>query len=102
MTTVISETAISLTPLADPDVSIQGRLLSLEGRYAELALDGESVGEPVLGAGSLVEFQSSDSLYLGEIELARTDDGQRRLRVLIEHSVNLERAGAIRRLWNNG
>jgi hypothetical protein len=98
MTTVISETGISLTPLADPNISIQGRLLSLEGRYAELALDGETA----LGAGSLVEFQSSDSLYLGEIELARTEDGQRRLRVLIEHSVNLERAGAIRRLWNKG
>jgi hypothetical protein len=68
--------------------------LSLEGRYAEVIVDAE------LSPGSLVQFQNSDTLYLGEIESGRTEAGTHRLRVLIEHSVNLERAAAIRRLWN--
>lgn len=89
---MISETAISIAPLADPHLSLQGRLLSLEGRYADLALDQEATLSP----GCLVQFQSADTLYLGEIESASAQ----RLRVLIEHSVNLERAAAIRRLWN--
>lgn len=89
---MISETAISLAPMADPHLSLQGKLLSLEGRYAEVALDQEAR----LAPGCLVQFQSAETLYLGQIESATAE----RLRVLIEHSVNLERAAAIRRLWN--
>jgi hypothetical protein len=80
--------------MADPKVSHQGRLLSHEGRYAEVVLDAE------LRPGSLVQFQSTETLYLGAIESGWTEAGAHRLRVLIEHSVNLERAAAIRRLWN--
>ncbi len=89
---MISETAISLAFLADPHLSHPGRLLSLEGRYADVELDEESA----CGPSGLVQFQSAETLYLGEIESADA----RRLRVLIEHSVNLDRAAAIRRLWN--
>jgi hypothetical protein len=89
---VISETAISLASIADPHLALSGRLLSLEGRYAEVALDQEAALKP----GSLVQFQSPETLYLGEVESATAN----RLRVLIEHSVNLDRAAAIRRLWN--
>ena len=78
--------------MADPQLSLPGRLLALEGRYAAIALDAEAP----FGPGTLVQFQSADTLYLGEIESA----SDRRLRVLIEHSVNLERAASIRRLWN--
>ena len=78
--------------MADPHRSLPGRLLSLEGRYAEATLDADAS----LGPGTLVQFQSADTLYLGEIESL----SDRRLRVLVEHSVNLERAAAIRRLWN--
>ena len=78
--------------MADPHRSFPGMLLSLEGRYAEVALDAEAA----LGPGTLVQFQSAETLYLGEIESLR----DRRLRVLVEQSVNLERAAAIRRLWN--
>ena len=76
----------------DPHRSFPGRLLSLEGRYAEVALDGEAS----LGPGTLVQFQSAETLYLGEVE----SGSDRRLLVLVEHSVNLERAASIRRLWN--
>jgi hypothetical protein len=70
--------------------------LSIEGRYAEAALDGETL----LAQGALVEFQTAKTLYLGQIESGWTEAGAHRIRVLIEHSVDLERAAAIRRLWN--
>ena len=89
---MISETAISLAPMADPHLSLPGRLLSLEGRYAEVALDADASLDP----GTLVQLRSAETLYLGEIESANATS----LRVVIEHSVNLDRAAAIRRLWN--
>lgn len=89
---MISGTEISLAPLAAPHVAIPGKLLSLGGRYAELTLESDTPLSP----GSLVQFQTQQMLYLGEIESGSPE----KLRVLIEHSVDLERAGAIRRLWH--
>jgi hypothetical protein len=68
----------------------------MAGRYIELSLDGQA--PPAIG--SLVEFQDSGTLYLGEIQDGWVKSGAHHVRVLIEHSVDLERAGAIRRLWN--
>lgn len=96
MFTVISETGISLSSIADPHLTIEGRLLSLEGRYAEAALEGETT----LAHGTLVQFQTSDTLYLGAVESASKEAGGNRVRVLIEHSVDLAKAAAVRRLWN--
>jgi hypothetical protein len=93
---VTSGIAISLTSIADPQLTIQGRLLSLEGTYAEASLDGETL----LSQGSLVKFQTSETLYLGQVESGWTETGINHIRILIEHSVDLERAAAIRRLWN--
>jgi hypothetical protein len=93
---VVSGTVISLASIADPQLTIEGRLLSLEGRYAEATLDGETL----LSQGALVQFQTSETLYLGEIESGWTEAGANHIRVLIEHSVDLERAAQIRRLWN--
>jgi hypothetical protein len=83
---------ISFAPISDPYQSIQGQLLCIEGRFAELALDETSP----LARGALVQFQTPETLYMGEIE--SSNDGK--IRVLIEHSVNLERASYIRRLWH--
>ncbi|MGA3185491.1 MAG: hypothetical protein ABSF22_00140 [Bryobacteraceae bacterium] len=96
MTSVTSGSAISLVSIAEPQVAIQGRLLSLEGKYAEASLDGETQ----LSRGSLVEFQDSSTQYLGEVESGWTEAGTNRIRVLIEHTVDMEKAAAIRRLWN--
>lgn len=96
MASVSSETEISLASIADPHLTLQGSLLSLEERYAEVSLPGETS----LSQGSLVQFQTTRTLYLGEIESGWTQEGSQHIRVLIEHSVDLERAGAIRRLWN--
>ena len=96
MFSVISETAISLNSIADPRLKIEGRLLSLEGRHAEAALDGEIT----FSNGTLVQFQTSETLYLGAVESASKEAGTHRVRVLIEHSVDLAKAAAVRRLWN--
>jgi hypothetical protein len=96
MFSVLSETGISLNCIADPQLTIEGRLLSLEGRHAEAALDGEIA----LPCGTLVRFQTSETLYLGAVESAAKEAGLIRVRVLIEHSVDLEKAAAVRRLWN--
>jgi hypothetical protein len=96
MATVTPETEISLVSIADPQSAVVGRLLSLEEGYAEASLDGETL----LSRGSLVEFQTSETLYLGEVESGWTESGTNHIRVLIEHSVDLEKAAAISRLWN--
>jgi hypothetical protein len=96
MTSVVSETEISLASMADPHLTVRGKLLSIEGRYAEATLEGATL----LSAGSLVQFQTPETLYLGAIESGWTESGTNHIRVLIEHSVDLERAAAIRHLWN--
>ena len=95
MINVTPGTETSLASLTDPHMAVQATIVSAEGRRAELELHGETS----LGEGSLVQFQTADTLYLGEIE-SRSESGQ--TRVLIEHSVDLERAAAIRRSWNVG
>jgi len=93
---VISATGITLTSIGDPQLIMEGQLLSLEGRYAEAVLDGETV----LRRGALVQFQTAETLYLGEIVAGWNEAGTNHIRVLIEHSVDLEAAAAVRRLWN--
>jgi hypothetical protein len=93
---VISATGISLSSIGDPQLTMEGQLLSLEGRYAEAVLDGETA----LRRGVLVQFQTAETLYLGEIVKGWNEAGTNRIRVLIEHSVDLERAAAVRRLWD--
>lgn len=93
MTTVTAGTEIFLASIADPHQNIPATIVSVVGRRAELALRGEIS----LGEGTLVQFQSPGTLYFGEIE-AKGQEG--RARILIEHSVDLERAAAIRQLWN--
>lgn len=93
MCSVISGTGISLALMAEPHITIPARLRSIEGRHAAIALDGAPLEQ-----GSLVRFETSTTLYLGEIETVLPDE----IQVLIEHSVDLGQAAAIRRLWNTG
>ncbi len=93
MTTVLAGTGTFLASIADPHKNVPATIISLEGKRAELALQGENPWEE----GALVQFQVPGILYFGEIE----SNGQAgRAHILIEHSVDLERAAAIRRLWN--
>lgn len=98
MSSVTPGTAISVVSIAPTQLTIQGRLESLEGTYAEVSLSGETTFD----RGSLVELKSPATLYLGEIESSWTQTGANHIRVRIEHSVDLEKAAAIRALWNTG
>jgi len=93
MSNVTPGTETSLASLTDPQLAVQATIVSAEGRRAELELHGETS----LGEGSLVQFRTAQTLYMGEIE-SRGESG--RARIMIEHSVDLERAAAIRRTWN--
>jgi hypothetical protein len=90
---VTSGTAISVASIADPEQIVAGRLISLKGRLAEATLDREVSWK----LGCLIQFETTDTLFLGEI----TATAAGRVSVRIEHSVDLERAAAVRRLWNS-
>jgi hypothetical protein len=93
MTAVTPGTEVSLNPIAAPQLSISATMMSHEGRYAELIVEQATS----LAQGSLIQFETPTTLYLGEVE-AKMEANQ--IRVLIDHSVDLARATAIRRLWN--
>lgn len=93
MTTVTIGTETLLASITDPHQNVPATIVAIDGRRADLTLQRESA----LGEGALVQFQCPGMLYFGEIE-SRGQAG--RARVLIEHSIDLERAAAIRRLWN--
>jgi len=96
MTSVVSEIDITLASVADPHLTVRGKLVSIEGKYAEAALEGTTL----LSAGALVQFQTAETLYLGAVESGWTDAGINHIRVFVEHSVDLARAAAIRHFWN--
>jgi hypothetical protein len=81
---------------ASPAAALPATLVAFDGKYAEVSLRGATE----LSQGSLVKIQTSEILYLGEIESGWTEDGNSHMRILIEHSVDLARAASIRQLWN--
>ena len=93
MTCVTPGTELSVASLTASPLTIQATMLSHEGRFAELAISEDNPLRP----GDLVRFQTPTTLYLGEIE---SEPETNRIRVLLEHSVDLTRATAIRRHWN--
>jgi len=66
MTSVVSEIDITLASVADPHLTVRGKLVSIEGKYAEAALEGTTL----LSAGALVQFQTAETLYLGAVDPA--------------------------------
>jgi hypothetical protein len=93
MTCVTPGTELSLASLVAPPLTLQATMLSHEGRCAELQICEDNPLRP----GDLVRFQTSTTLYLGEIQ---SEPEANRIRVVLEHSVDLTRASAIRRIWN--
>jgi hypothetical protein len=93
MICVTPGTGIFLHSITEPKLSVSATMLSHQGRYAELAVEHENPLSP----GSLVQFETPSTLYLGEIESKTKEE---HLRILIDHSIDRERATAIRRLWN--
>jgi len=87
---------ISLAVIKRPETRSSGRLVAIEGRCAEVAVEGP---HPI-GRGTLVEFETKETLYLGEVESSEVRDAEQRLRVNVEHSLDLEKAAWIQKLWN--
>jgi|HubBroStandDraft_6_1064221.scaffolds.fasta_scaffold1069566_2 hypothetical protein len=87
---------ISLAVINSPEIRFPGRLVGIEGKSAELAVEGP---HPI-GRGALVEFETKETLYLGEVESSEAGDTEQRLRVTVEHSLDLEKAAWIQKLWN--
>jgi hypothetical protein len=87
---------ISLAVIKRPETRSPGRLVAMDGRCAEVAVEGP---HPI-GRGTLVEFETKETLYLGEVESSEVRDAEQRLRVDVEHSLDLEKAAWIQKLWN--
>jgi hypothetical protein len=68
----------------------------MEGKSAEIAVEGP---HPI-GRGALVEFETEETLYLGEVESSEAGATEQRLRVTVEHSLDLEKVAWIQKLWN--
>jgi hypothetical protein len=88
--------SITLAVVKRPETRCPGRLVGIEGRFAELAVEGR---HPI-GRGALVEFETKETLYLGQVESSEAGDTEQRLRVNVEHSLDLEKAAWIQKLWN--
>jgi len=93
MISVTPGTGICLSSLSEPEHAISATLVSQQGKIAEIDLEGANP----LAPGALVQFHTPDALYLGEVE---SELQENRLRILIDHSIDLARARSIRRLWN--
>jgi len=89
---------ISLAVVQKPETRSQGRLLEIEGPWAKLAVEGRNRLRP----GDLVEFETGETLYLGEVEISEVVEGEQRLKVHLEHSLDLEKTAWIQKLWNGG
>ena len=85
---------ISLTILGEELSPQPGSLISVEAAMAEIRT--EAAHE--IAANSLVQFETARTLYLGQV----LSSGAGALRVRIEHTLDLERAAAIHRLWCDG
>jgi hypothetical protein len=74
-----------------------GHLVSVGTDWAELELtDG---GEPVPG-GALVGIQTSENVYLGQVESRESLGNNQRLRVLVNHRLALQDVSSIQTLWS--
>ncbi len=87
---------ISLAVVQKPEIRWPGRLLEIQGPWAELALDSRNS----IAQGDLVEFETAQTLYLGEVEWSELLGGEQRVRVHLEHSLDLEKTSWIQKLWN--
>jgi hypothetical protein len=89
---------ISLAVVQRPETRSPGRLLEIEGAWARLTVESP---KPI-GAGDLVEFETEEMLYLGEVESTDSSGAEQQLRVHLEHTLDLDKAAWIQKLWNGG
>jgi hypothetical protein len=74
-----------------------GHFVSAGPDWAELELtDG---GEPIPG-GALVGVQTSENVYLGQVESGENLGNNQRLRVRVNHRLALQDVSSIQTLWS--
>jgi hypothetical protein len=89
---------VALRDLSQPESTERnGNLVSAGPDWAELEVtDG---GAPISG-GTLVELQTSQTIYLGRVESGETLGKNQRLRVRVDHWLALEDVHSIQKLWS--
>ena len=92
------DAVVALRDLSQPETAGRiGNLISASVDWAELELtDG---GAPVPG-GTLVELQTSETIYLGRVEKGETVGKDQRLRVRVDHWLALQDVSSIQKLWS--
>src|SRR5512135_1917039 len=91
---------VALRDLSQPESAQRsGHLVSAGSEWAELELtDG---GEPIPG-GVLVGLQTSENVYLGQVESGESLGTNQRLRVRVGHRLALQDISTIQKLWSQG
>jgi hypothetical protein len=99
----MSSGAVALRDLSQPDLSPtesrerNGEMVSSDSGWAEIdLLDGGTT----IPTGTPVEFQTSDTIYLGLVETGEIRDNRPRLHVRIDHSLARQDVSSIQQLWS--
>jgi hypothetical protein len=89
---------VALRDLSQPEgTGRTGNLISASISWAELEVtDG---GAPIAG-GTLVELQTSQTIYLGRVESGEILDKNQRLRIRVDHWLDLQDVATIQELWS--
>lgn len=89
---------VALRDLSQPESTERNAdMVSSGPDWAELEVtDG---GAPISG-GSLVELQTSQTIYLGHVESGETLGKSQRLRVRVDHWLALQDVSSIQKLWS--
>ncbi len=92
------EPLVALRDLSQPESTGRtGNLVSASPAWAELEMtDG---GAPI-SSGTLVELQTSQTIYLGRVDSGETLGKSQRLRVRVDHWLALQDISSIQKLWS--
>lgn len=91
----MSDGRVSLRDLSQPESAERnGDLVSCGPNWAEVELSDPGAPIP---AGTLVGFQTSQTIYVGHVD---TESSGQRLRVRIDHWLAVEDVSTIQRLWS--
>jgi hypothetical protein len=88
---------VALRDLSHPDSTERSGSLISEGvDWVDLELTG---GAAPISSGTLVGVQTSQNIYLGQVERGELLGSSQRLRIRVEHWLALQDASSIQKLW---
>jgi hypothetical protein len=86
---------IHLKDLALPETERRGRLISMQGTLATVEVEGAAP----LAPRSLVEFRTTQTMYLGEVELSTSSGSGFQLTIHIEYRLDVQKINRIQHSW---